>query len=84
MQNNEDFFAQLLSEVIFKKGNNEIQLFVLRLEIFLVKHIYIYNIIKLKSLFVCLNALISGTTSPICKILSVLDSPFIEEGYRLW
>jgi hypothetical protein len=31
--------------------------------------------------FVCLNALISGTTGPIRKILSVSDSPFIEEGY---
>jgi hypothetical protein len=31
--------------------------------------------------FVGLNALISGTTGPIRKILSVLDSLFIEEGY---
>jgi hypothetical protein len=42
------------------------------------------TIIKLKSLFVCLNALILGTTDMIRKILLVLDSPFIEEGYRLW
>jgi hypothetical protein len=39
------------------------------------------NIIKLKSLFVYLNALISGTD---LKILSVLDSLFNEEDYRLW
>jgi hypothetical protein len=25
-----------------------------------------------------------GTTGPIWKIFSVLDSLFIEEGYRLW
>ena len=36
------------------------------------------NNIKLK--FVCLNALISGTTGSNRKIISVLDSPFIEEG----
>jgi hypothetical protein len=27
-----------------------------------------------------MNALISGTTGPILKILSVLDSPIIKEG----
>ena len=42
------------------------------------------NIIKLKSLFVCLNALISGTTGSNSKNLFALDSPFIEEGYRLY
>ena len=41
-------------------------------------------IIKLKSLFVCLNALMSETTSLNSKNLFVLDSPFVEEGYRLY
>lgn len=31
--------------------------------------------------FVCLDALISGTSDPIWKVLSVFDSSFIEEGY---
>lgn len=32
--------------------------------------------------FVCL-LLVSGTTSPIWKILAVLESPFMGKGYRL-
>lgn len=36
---------------------------------------------KLESVYVCLKALLSGTTDPIYKILSVLDSPFTEEDY---
>ena len=39
---------------------------------------------NIKVLFVWLDALISETTDPIWKILSVLDSSFIEEGYRLY
>lgn len=42
------------------------------------------NIIKVKTLFLWLNALISGITSPISKIISMLDSPVIEGGYTLY
>jgi len=42
------------------------------------------NIIKLKSLFVWLNVLISGTTGSNWKIIFVLDSTFIDKGYRLY
>ena len=43
------------------------------------------NIIKLKSLFVCLKkALISGITGSNSENRFALDRPFIEEGYRLF
>lgn len=35
-------------------------------------------------LFVCFNAPISGTVGSNWKTIFVLDSPFIEEGYRLY
>ena len=38
----------------------------------------------MKSSFVCLNALISVTTGSNWKMIFVFDSPFIEEGYRLY
>lgn len=47
----------------------------------IVKYIEIYiNIIKLKSLLDSLNALISGSASPIRKILLLQDSSVIEKG----
>ena len=39
------------------------------------------NIIKLESLFVRLNALIFGTSSPIWKIIFEIDCPIFEEGF---
>ena len=53
---------------------------------FLSRDNYVKSIlIKLKSLFfVCLNELISETAGPNWKILFVLDSPLVEEGYRLY
>ena len=47
----------------------------------LLRYLINSNIIKLKSLFVCLNALISETTGSNSENLFALDSPFIEEGY---
>ena len=41
---------------------------------------FLTNHIKLKSLFVGLNALISGTNGENLKKYVVLDSHFIEEG----
>ena len=46
--------------------------------------ISILNITKLESLFVRLNALIFGTTSPIWKIHFTIDSWILEKGFRLY
>ena len=53
------------------------------IRLMLARHLLYENIIKLKSLFVCLNALISGTSGSNSENLFALDSPFIEKGYRL-
>jgi len=41
---------------------------------------YVYTI-KIKLKFVCLNALISETTSRIWKIIFVFDRPILKEGH---
>lgn len=45
----------------------------------LLKIIYA-NILKLKSLFLCLKALILGNTGPILKTILVINNPAIDEG----
>lgn len=79
-------YQACLAKHNYKKIQDKIFTFLVRLVSFLEKVPYLYytNIIKLLfSLCVCLNTLILGTAESILKILYVVDSPFTDESYRL-